>query len=219
MIFQHTWEHVLDGTKTQTRRIVNPQTVKPRDGREGNTDGDWMWRDGVVYTAKATAPGHGIYGLGYTQARKLYRVGDTHAVQPGRGKRAVWYRKIAGETQTIYDTECPAYIRQYSDSALKFDGWQPLRIKITAIRRQDVRQISEADALAEGGYDPQSYLCLWANIHDKKLKARFDSDRDAYQFGGYIHVPADNRDELLAAYSTRQAALYDAWVLDFERVS
>lgn len=89
MIFQHTWEKVLSGEKTQTRRIVKPKTVFPSNMRStDNTDGDWMWH-GKVFTASACKPGTGYWGLGYTEARIKYEVGKTYAVQPGRGKKAV----------------------------------------------------------------------------------------------------------------------------------
>lgn len=48
MIFSHTWEKVLSGEKTQTRRLKKPG-----------------------------------------QKRSVYKVGQTYAVQPGRGKKAV----------------------------------------------------------------------------------------------------------------------------------
>lgn len=196
MIFQHTWEHVLNGTKTQTRRIVKPNERQ-------------------VATEFAVV----------TDDRAVYEVGKTYAVQPGRGKRAVWYRKMPAMVQTICDAECPASIRQYSDSALKFDGWQPLRIKITAIRRQDVRQISEHDALAEGGFDPQSYLCLWAEMHDPSLNMYFEERTGSFVWrtrrtkrgGEWDGIDADNLPALLNLYNTRPAERYDAWVLDFER--
>lgn len=61
MIFAHTLEKVLNGTKTQTRRLVKA--------------GEQLTADGVcIRTARG---------------RRLYQVGKTYAVQPARGKRAV----------------------------------------------------------------------------------------------------------------------------------
>lgn len=62
MIFQHTVEAVLNGTKTQTRRVVKE-----------NQD---LWFDDGNYVV-------------YENGRVKYRVGQTYAVQPGRCKKAV----------------------------------------------------------------------------------------------------------------------------------
>jgi len=90
MIFQYTWEKVLAGQKTQTRRIVKPE--------------HWEFCDGPELAIDTV-----FYGT-----RIKWQVGRTYAVQPGRGKPAVG------------------------------------RIKITAIRKERVQDITEADAVAEG---------------------------------------------------------------------
>lgn len=68
MIFQHTWKLILDGKKTQTRRLVTPNTG---------------------FTAHA----EGAH-VTYTSAGR-YEVGKTYAVQPGRGQKAVGRIRIA----------------------------------------------------------------------------------------------------------------------------
>ncbi|MFQ3534436.1 MAG: hypothetical protein SNJ58_01030 [Aggregatilineales bacterium] len=68
MIFAHTLESVLKGTKSQTRRLIKA--------------GEWLSADG---TSILTASG-----------RRLYQVGKTYAVQAGRGKRAVARIRITG---------------------------------------------------------------------------------------------------------------------------
>ena len=66
MIFQYTWQAVLDGRKTQTRRVVK--------------DGEYRKR-GWVYTPA----GH-----------LKWRVGKTYAVQPARTRKAIARIEIAG---------------------------------------------------------------------------------------------------------------------------
>ena len=136
MIFQHTWQQVLDGTKTQTRRLVKP--------------GEW-----VGYIGKDVLSGTG---------RTVYEVGKTYAVQPGRGQAAVG------------------------------------RIRITSIRQEDVRQISKADALAEGFSGPLEFLRVWCGMHDPAAIKQAGSAGDYLQIGD------------------RPAERYQAWALTFEVV-
>jgi len=68
MIFQYSHVMVLDGTKTQTRRIVN-------DGESPIAVGDKI--------------------VGVRGARTLkWQVGLTYAVQPGRTQKAIGYIKV-----------------------------------------------------------------------------------------------------------------------------
>lgn len=76
------------------------------------------------------------------------------------------------------------------------------RIRLTDIRREDVRNISEEDACAEG-FGPVvhprvAFLYVWTGFYDP-IGHRF---------------PLYNRDLLI----DRPAALYDAWALTFEVV-
>lgn len=66
MIFQHTFQKVLSGEKTQTRRIYKPN--KHFASFSDNT----YW---AVYGVQGAPP--------------IYELGHTYAVQPGRGKKSV----------------------------------------------------------------------------------------------------------------------------------
>jgi hypothetical protein len=66
MIFQHTIEAVLNGTKTQTRRVVDP--------------GDKAWLQGET---------HGDVVCVYRNGRLKWALGGEYAVQPGRGKKGL----------------------------------------------------------------------------------------------------------------------------------
>ena len=59
-------QKVLDGTKTQTRRLVK--------------GGDYTWRNGVSTAITEVCDFHN---------RLKWKLGRTYAVQPGRGKHAV----------------------------------------------------------------------------------------------------------------------------------
>lgn len=126
MIFHHTHTQVLDGTKTQSRRLVKPgqycEKIRLRGGE-------------VIINMVATRTQDNYLG------RLKWEVGKTYAVQPGRTQ------KEAG------------------------------RIRITAIRRERVQEISHNNALAEGiklqgrhamWVDPRDrFARLWDSIHTK----------------------------------------------------
>lgn len=81
MIFQHTIDKVLDGTKTQTRRIV-------KDDQFSST----VARSVLPYIRTRYRYGEIAYvGAG---SRIVYEVGKTYAVQPGRGKKAAARMRI-----------------------------------------------------------------------------------------------------------------------------
>lgn len=88
MIFQHTWQSVIENRKTQTARLVKDgQFFEPEDSYEEDgaivhqPAGVWRWVNG-----KDTAVG-------------VWVVGRTYAVQPGRGKSAVARIRILSITR------------------------------------------------------------------------------------------------------------------------
>lgn len=120
-------QSILDGTKTQTRRLVKPREVS---------------RDGYKTVAKSWA--HVVLGItGYRTWVPYYpkwQVGRTYAVQPGRGRKAIG------------------------------------RIRITAIRREHLQDMSANDAITEGlmpgGLYGQTcaltrFTLLWDSIYTK----------------------------------------------------
>lgn len=123
MIFAHTYQQVLDGTKTQTRRLVKPEDMAISD----MPDSDGIW--GVAYPPPTSSQ----YDRCYSVTR--WHIGQTRAVQPGRGQKAV------------------------------------ARIRITAIRREDVRQISDEDVKAEGFASRADFLRLWEQMHGQHYDA------------------------------------------------
>lgn len=180
MIFQtqNAIDKILKGEKTQTRRIVKPT--------HRNLLG--YWSDGTHEIISE------VYNAG--RDRPLYQIGKTYAVQPGRGKPGVvWYRgdNPLWDKETRWDVPCDG----------QNEWWTPLRIRILAIRREDVRNISEDDARAEGYDNTISFLIAWCTMHDKQA------------FPKSITPDRYWRETLLAE---RPADRYDAWALTFEMV-
>lgn len=127
------------------------------------------------------------YSKRYPEALRIkYQGGYDYAVQPGRTKSGLWWNPFTHEIM-------PPVTVPWKD-------FVPLRIRILSIRREDVRNISEADALSEGGYSPFEYLCLWTSMHDK------------------VNLISLKGSTLQDYTATRPAARYDAWVLTFEVV-
>lgn len=98
------------------------------------------------------------------------------------------------------------------------------RIKILYVRREDVREISAADAKAEGFEDSGAegrldFLSVWVSMHDKPMT--FERDTEHWDFDGTWNFKNKGlSDSLVALYwlSERPAERYQAWVIDFELV-
>ena len=67
MIFRHTWQKVLSGQKSQTRRLAQDSDRLWTVEQEGKAPEKVLWRGDRV----------------------KWRTGRSYAVQPGRGKKAV----------------------------------------------------------------------------------------------------------------------------------
>lgn len=126
--------------------------------------------------------------------RVKWQVGRDYAVQPGRGKPGALWRP---ETGDIF------YPAAADDTV---DGFVPLRIRITGIRKEDVRKISKADALAEGFKDilqeaEVNFWLAWCGF--------YDSNAGRVIAGRLVEG---------ARYRLRQRPdeRYQAWALEFE---
>ena len=84
MIFQATWQQVIDGSKTQTRRLVkSSDELRDLDAVKFvyHINDGWCGNEGP----NPEYPG-----------RTKWQVGNTYAVQPGRGKKAIARILITG---------------------------------------------------------------------------------------------------------------------------
>lgn len=87
------------------------------------------------------------------------------------------------------------------------------RFHLLKIRREDVRCISHADALAEGLFDELNFLAIWTSFYDQT------------EYGRYVRIRQNTSDAARIASAqrlwmnqlqNRPDHLYDGWVLDFE---
>lgn len=152
--------------------------------------------------------GLGVYTEveGRLRPHLVYGLYSTLAVQPGRGEHGVLWNRSNGDWTTIR-TNNPDYVK--------------LKIRITDIRADDVRKITEADARAEGfeGHHPRHLFWeTWCGMYDEHVRfARRDYTATCWE-KGVLHV-ANNQDELSEMLiKTRPDDLYTAWAITFEVV-
>ncbi len=209
MIFQHTWRKVLTGEKSQTRRLV-------KDGQGWASDK----YDNDVHSVVINHNG-----------KLVYVRGKTYAVTPARTHPTL-----------IYHPEHPCYgidiidpgddhyqMAKSGEWNYRGQGYIQARIRITDIRREDVRNISYEDACAEGFRDKDpaaviadtvygGFLKTWCKMHDKRAVWEFDPQRVDYW------INTGKRRELVGfgtvkeIIANRPAERYQAWVLTFEVV-
>lgn len=198
MQFEHTWEKVLSGEKTQTRRLALPEP----DGT-GLFDCEILrYPNGKLSVCRLKK--------GETEWKVRYQVGQTHAVVPKRGKSAIWIDSKGNSVEPVqYRGEYTAPDHEWQVMRIdkkeyyKEKGFYPARIRITAIRREDVRQISDDDAKAEGFESKEDFWYTWVEMHDKYFLPKFRYANDAGSLLEY-------------GFFQRPAKRYDAWVLEFE---
>lgn len=143
MIFKQ-WREVLEGRKTQTRRIVkSAEWCCALPWYWSPSEQTFAWADTVppiiaVYTGKPKA----MDGGGITK----WEVGRTYAVTPKRGEASIWWQECVDrfEYQQLGKNGW-----DHADE-LEDAGYQQMRILITDIRLERLQDISEADAIAEG---------------------------------------------------------------------
>ncbi len=220
MIFQHTWQAVIEGRKTQTRRLIRP--------------GEWFWHD----FASIEGGRHCVLRDMSEDPQILYAAQTkTYAVQPGRGKPTI-----------IYNPDHPCYgidIIEPGDNHYKYakegtwgyrgQGYLEARIRITGIRKEDVRNISAEDVIAEGFQHPSDFFITWAGMHDKQAVAALTFFKDcpppdSFVYAGITYtspgsrVVAQRDGKEVYFYSPkdylaqRPTERYQAWALTFEVV-
>lgn len=139
-----TWEQVLGlklPAKGQTRRPV-------KEGQEANR---WDIETDVINEVIRPSV------RSYDTWQSVWVVGHTYAVQPGRGKPAVWWRPDGSATPTPLDE----YLQKTESGAralwgpkvkawLRDHGYREARIEVKKIGRESLQDISEEDCIAEG---------------------------------------------------------------------
>lgn len=141
----------------------------------------------------------------YQNKREKVIIGKDYAVQPGRGQAGILWHPETKATITA-DGHQLVVSRQSALGA----GFVPLRIRILDIRSEDVRDISHADALAEGFCHAPKHEFLWTwcifydySMYEELLVTEYDPNSPG-------HCPLFLR--------VRPDEKYQAWVYTFEVV-
>lgn len=172
----YNWKAILDGNATQMRQLVKP--------------GEWLMVH--PYSDAYTSVHYNSVDMDSDTYNRI-TIGE-YPDAPGReltpdeeGIHRIVYQ--VGKTYAVQPGR-----RQKAVA----------RIRILGIRREDVRDISDADVQAEGFESWMSFMLTWTKMHDPKFCQEWW------------------RDELSVTprylKSQRPAARYDAWALTFEVV-
>lgn len=210
-----SWRLVLDGKKTQTRRLISGVDLGLyADGSPFATDSPYFdYHQTVQVVMKESG-------------RVRWEVGKDHAVQAKRGGATIWWtdsvmfgKVYAHEHKLIMgELALDAYKRNFPkvadrEAAMLRDGWHRGAYRVTAIRREDVRKIGYDDCFAEGATGFVNYWRIWAGMHDKVIAKYIDHVLEVYStdpVAAFISVHSAMRD--------RPAELYDPWVITYEVV-
>lgn len=184
-------EKIVRGEKIQTRRPIK--------------DGDCL--------RQIESPHGGYTPVAVVQnGRVKIAINKDYAVQYGRGKPTAYYTKYRGESRMVREALPYEKFKRAFDKHgvtagwhLQQSGYYPLRILITDIRREDVRDISWADTEAEGFVNRSDFWQTWCAFYDKPGLAVIEA-----------HCPHDAL--VQAGLEVRPDELYQAWAYTFEVV-
>ena len=169
---------LLDGTKTQTRRVVKPQPPAHMQTARNLGDGNWQFVNDVHMLADAASTWRCPYGQPGDRlwVREKWR-GVVNIAPPGSYEYAVAHH--------IPDQEHCRRVEYAATQQADTDPWRPsihmprwasrITLEITGVRVDRLQDISEADAAAEGvsakhtadaNYTArEAYAVLWESIN------------------------------------------------------
>ena len=147
MIFQETWRMVLDGTKTQTRRIV-----KPGEG---------------PYVLSILAPNGEIVAVMMPARSPLEKVYDRRLKWKVADPRLDWFTQAGHGFNDGSRGGGSGRVPTYAVQAAR-GGKTLFRIKIKAIRQEHLRDITQEDAVAEGFQSVNAFVAAWSRLHNRK---------------------------------------------------
>ena len=160
-----------------------------------------------------------------------YRIGRTRAIQPGRNKPGVWYRKIRrGIDNPRIEYEYLHESKEYEilcshgyDNGLtrlqwgKQAGFRPARNRITSLEKLDVRQMTDKQARRTGFASAGEYLNWWARQYDRRVN--LDPVEIRMEVTNNVHRYTPKLEKLSILLQHRPAELYTMLYIGFEFVT
>lgn len=196
---------ILDGRKTQTRRVVKPQP--PEDEY---FEGPYWYEPAIVNKQGELEPGNPVFGISSTDGewgiKSPYKPGDILYV------RETWAKRIHSDNRYYYkaDNNLGAIFNR-EDDKWRSPIFMPreaarLFLKVTSVKVERLQDITEEDARSEGCID----------YHDKMGDGKFED---------VIEFDLTARDAFSYLWDTLNAKRgygWDAnpwvWVIEFERI-
>lgn len=228
---------ILDGRKTQTRRIVKPQPID-------NTEVDGNFFEGN-HTGFVKVDGHPYWQHQFAHEFCKYGTGDLLYVRETHYRRGQWvkngltktgkqkwkFQALSGIVNFRYQDNPPIKVEKntfreigwYKRSSLFMPKqYSRIWLKVTEVRVERLQDISEADAIAEGietlfpndspNHDPESF---------KNYTWHGDGGDDS--FSGYSSTDSAKASFTSLWFKINGAESWDAnpwvWVISFEVVS
>ena len=152
---------LLDGRKTQTRRLLKPQPEK-------NSAGLWVW---PPYVTKVTKNWDGFCQTSDEEDLKRFFTSPARKGLPARPGDRLWVREAWAKSASGVE-----YRADFHDASWQQAGpWRPsihmpraasrITLTVTDVRVERLQDISEADARAEGIDDCDS-VCGFSELWD-----------------------------------------------------
>lgn len=191
---------LLEGKKTQTRRIMKPQ---PALSAAGTT---WLWRDCV-----------------FTKTRPYCGVGASFARTPitscpyGQRGGLLWVKEgwqawkdfdkltpseIPNLSDVLYVADRPDFLWDSRKRSLRYmPRWASrLTLEITRVRVEKLRQISETDAISEGFISEDDFHDYWFELNPVSDQCvQGDAEDDPWVWVIEFRVHQKNIDNFLKA--------------------
>ena len=212
MIFKSEFiPKIIDGSKSQTRRLVKKDEYIAHSLENFEYEFEVLRPSGLM-VAKKGFPKVKYKKIEPVQVcdvreRIKWQVGRTYAVQEGRGEKGIWYcskclnyfDKIDAKTSIgngWYQDRCPKCREHFEISHLEI---KPLRIRITALWKERLLDITEEDSKKEGFETMIDFLAYFYLLYNKS----FQFEQDEFHFVKKFKAKKWNP---------------EVWVLNFQKV-
>lgn len=217
---------ILDGHKTQTRRIIKDHKgYHPvRRNSEFTLGEDGLWRhysDGTFTSSDWRCP-YGKVG-DRLWVRETWRTDDS-LDDKAPSDFSGWPVKYAADGEVLRHGACFGNANGRTRASIHMPRWAGrITLEITAIRVERLQDISEADAIAEGGQwsdnGPRDWVKPWSTFDEVNPVNGWKE--------GWSHTGETNPDKCLGSARMSFGNLWESingqgypwvWVIEFKRV-